>query len=50
MNNSPSKFSILFFHGLGSLLFYFSRLLKQVSKLITWNQSLEKETIEANPV
>ncbi len=50
MNNSPSKFSILFFHGWGSLLFYFSRLLKQASKLMMWNQSLEQETIETNPV
>ena len=50
MNNSPSKCSILFFHVLGSLLFYFSRLLKQVSKQMTWNQSLEQETIETNPV
>ena len=50
MNNSPSKFSILFFHGLGSLLFYFSRLLNQASKLMTWNQSLKQETIETNLV
>ena len=50
MNNSPSKFSILFFHGWGSLFFYFSRLLNQASKLMTWNQSLKQETIETNLV
>ena len=50
MNNSPSKFSILFFQGWGSLLFYFIRLLKQASKLMTWNQSLKQKIIETNPV
>ena len=50
MNNSPSKFSILFFHGWGSLLFYFSQWREQASKQMTWNQSLDQEKIERNLV
>jgi hypothetical protein len=50
MEKNPTRISIIFFHGLGTIYYQFSLFWEKTVRKINWNHSAEKKNIEPTPV